>query len=112
MGLLARIKNVIYSLRGVGVAEPKLQRIGNTDPVCPFCDHKLAQMPRENEKCPNCGESLFVRKRPIDEKLIVVTESQIQVVEEQWSIADGSYEQVQTKRDDREDKTTTDEIST
>jgi len=105
MGLLARIKNVIYSLRGVGVAEPKLQRIGNTDPVCPFCDHKLGQMPRENEKCPGCGESLFVRKRPIDEKMIVVTESQVQVVEEQWSIADGTYEQKSDEDDHRRSST-------
>jgi hypothetical protein len=98
MGLIASVKSALSWLRGDGVAKPKLQRIGSTSPICPFCEYKLAKMPVENEKCPGCGEVLYIRPRPIDEKMVVLTESQLQVVEEQWAIADGSYEEQTTQR--------------
>ena len=103
MGLLNRLKHAIYTLGGVGGDNPKLRYIGNTGPVCPFCEHALKEMPEQSQKCPHCGDYVYVRSRPIDDRKILVTESQIQIVDEQWAIADGTYEEMLAHRRDPAD---------
>jgi hypothetical protein len=98
MGLLDRLKHALFTLGGVGGNKPKLTYIGTTGSVCPFCEHALKTMPEQSQKCPHCGEYVYVRSRPIDERKILVTESQIQIVDEQWAIADGTYEEMMERK--------------
>lgn len=95
MELLKRIKQ---ALTGLGGDKPKLRYIGVTSPTCPFCEQSLEKMPEQSQKCPHCGEYVYVRVRPIDERRILVTESQIQIVDEQWAIADGTYEELVARK--------------
>ena len=58
--------------------------IGNTDPKSPYCNHILDKKPAQKKKCPNCGNYMYVRTRPSDREKILVTETQIPLVERRW----------------------------
>jgi len=74
------------------------ERIGNTDPICPYCDSELDKFPGRKKKCPSCGEFIYVRTRPNDEKKILVREDQIIEVEELWSIKNGNHKEFLAER--------------
>lgn len=67
--------------------------IGVTEAVCPYCDHVLEKMPGRKKKCPACTKDIYVRTRPQDKVKILVREDQLLLVEEQWSIANGTHPQ-------------------
>jgi len=69
----------------------KFEAIGNTDAMCPHCQSALDKMPGRKKKCPHCGDFIFVRARPSDEQRVLVTEAQAEVIEEQWSIVNGTH---------------------
>ncbi|MFZ4526085.1 MAG: hypothetical protein ACOYOE_11185 [Chlorobium sp.] len=91
MDVNSAIKHIFGSRRSA--ASNPLVDIGNTDPVCPYCEAILDKMPGRKKKCPSCGEFICVRTRPSDKKKILIKEDQILVVEEQWAIANGVHEQ-------------------
>ena len=85
-----------------------LNKIGNIEPLCPYCNYMLGKKPAQKKKCPNCGNYIFVRTRPIDREKVLVTEEQVALVEEQWNIyyeqkerekleSDPEYRQMQSK---------------
>lgn len=84
MGLLNSIKQAISG--------KKFEDIGNIEPICPNCGKALENKPSRKKKCPECGKFMFVRTRPSDNKKVLVTEAQAEVIEEQWSIANGTHE--------------------
>lgn len=67
--------------------------IGNTEPVCPYCNERLDKMPGRKKHCPACGRYMLVRTRPSDHRKILIREDQALQVEELWSIANGTHDQ-------------------
>lgn len=59
--------------------------IGNVKPLCPYCNFYLEKMPARKKACPNCKEFIFVRTRPYDRKKVLVTDKQVEEIQEQYS---------------------------
>jgi len=97
MGLISGIKNM-FSAKRSSASSPHAN-IGNTEPICPYCDAALDKMPGRKKKCPSCGEFIYVRTRPSDKKKILIREDQISAIEEQWDIANGTHEQFLAERE-------------
>jgi len=74
-----------------------LNAVGNTDAVCPHCDHTLEKKPGRKKKCPHCCHFIYVRTRPSDRQRVLVTEAQAEQIEEQWSIANGTHDAFMAK---------------
>jgi DNA-directed RNA polymerase subunit M/transcription elongation factor TFIIS len=75
-----------------GIPAAGFAPVGNTDAVCPHCNHAMEKMPGRKKKCPHCGEFMYVRTRPGDGLRVLVTKSQAEQIEEQWSIRNGTHE--------------------
>jgi hypothetical protein len=58
--------------------------IGNTDPICPYCNYKFDKMPQKKKKCPNCNNFIRSRKRPFDNKKVLLKEDQLNELGAQW----------------------------
>jgi len=69
------------------------KNLGETKPVCPYCQASIKEMPENNMGCPSCGEYIYKRKRPYDQEEILVTEDQLEEVREQWAIVNGEHDQ-------------------
>jgi len=72
-----------------GKPKPKYERLGNTEPVCPYCAKPLDKMPGRKIKCPFCANYMYVRTRPADKKKVVVTKQDAAKIDEQWKIENG-----------------------
>jgi hypothetical protein len=57
--------------------------IGQTEPICPYCETALDKMPGRKKACPACGKFIYVRKRPLDAKRGLFREDQLRVIGEQ-----------------------------
>ncbi len=68
------------------------KKIGETDPVCPHCNGPLEFDITHETECPHCGEKIFRRKRPYDQKDILVSEGDLEELKEQWAIVNGEHE--------------------
>jgi SPP1 gp7 family putative phage head morphogenesis protein len=64
----------------------QLTAIGNVDAICPYCGKLLEKMPGRKKKCPHCGNFIHVRTRPLDNQKVLVTEKQMEAINEQWGI--------------------------
>lgn len=62
-----------------------MKSVGNLDDVCPYCAANLEKRPQRKTKCSHCGKFIYVRTRSSDRKQVLVTEKQVQDIEEQWS---------------------------
>ncbi|HOT98294.1 MAG TPA: hypothetical protein PKZ83_14285 [bacterium] len=69
-----------------------LSLVGNIDANCPYCGSALKKKPGAKTKCPFCGCYIFVRTRPIDKKQVLVTQDEIEIIEEEWAIVNGTHE--------------------
>jgi len=78
--------------------------VGNTEAICPYCGKQLDKKPGRKKKCPHCANFMYVRTRPLDNQKVLVTEEQKEVIEEQWSIANGTHEIFLAERCAREEK--------
>jgi DNA-directed RNA polymerase subunit RPC12/RpoP len=79
------------------------KKIGNTEPICPYCSKPLERMPAKKKKCPGCGNFIFVRTRPSDNEKVLVTEAQTETIKVQWAIANGTHEEYLRERAPFED---------
>jgi len=86
------------SQRAARESKRSLHPVGNVDVMCPHCNQRLEKKPGRKKKCPHCGEFIFVRTRPSDEKQVLVTEAQAEEIEEQWSIVNGTHESYLAKK--------------
>ncbi len=68
------------------------EKIGNVDPICPYCGHRFDEKPGRKKKCPKCGNFIFVRTRPADREKVLVTGDQAERIEEEWSVVNGTHE--------------------
>ncbi len=66
--------------------------VGQTKAICPYCGYHLEKMPARKKKCPNCGNFIYVRKRPYDDKFVLVTKDEAEIIEEQRSILYGTHD--------------------
>ena len=89
-GTVTSSRNATPSHR-VKKTRKRLEAIGNTDAICPYCQNALEKKPGRKKKCPKCGEFIYVRTRPSDEQKVLVTESQAEMIEEQWAIVNGTH---------------------
>lgn len=64
----------------------KLELIGTTETVCPYCGVIPAKKPERKTKCRHCGNYIYVRTRSTDRQRVLVTELQVDELEEQESI--------------------------
>ncbi len=78
---------------------PALKAIGTPEPFCPYCGSELEKMPGRKKKCPDSGEFIFVRTRPLDRKKVLITEDQIEQIEEQRAIAGGWHDEFLDRKD-------------
>ncbi len=69
------------------------RKIGNTDPVCPYCSAILDKMPGRKKRCPECKNDIYVRTRPSDNSKILIRKDEILAVEEQWAIKNGTHKE-------------------
>jgi hypothetical protein len=81
---------------------PESSTVGNKEPVCPYCSDALDKMPKRKKKCPNCGQFIYVRTCPDERVKILIREDQIELIEEQWAIENGSHEQFLAEKRNRE----------
>jgi len=72
--------------------DPRITAIGNTEPVCPYCNHKFDKMPLKKKQCPNCKKFIRSRTRPFDNKKVLIKEEQVEELEFQWAIFNGTTE--------------------
>ena len=85
--------NIIISAKSKRKRAGKLPQIGNVEAICPYCSQLLEKKPGRKKKCPHCGEFIYVRTRPSDNQKILVTEEQTEMIEEQWSIVNGTHKE-------------------
>ncbi|MDR9500965.1 MAG: hypothetical protein RI601_04140 [Desulfurivibrionaceae bacterium] len=78
--------------------KPTFERIGNIEPVCPYCSISLDKKPGRKKKCPSCGNFIYVRTSPINNQKILVTEEQTIQLEEQWAIVNGTHDDFLAQR--------------
>jgi len=68
------------------ISDSKNTAIGNTEPICPYCNYRFDKMPQRKKKCPNCMKFFYSRTRPLDNKKVLIKENQIEELEQQWAI--------------------------
>jgi DNA-directed RNA polymerase subunit RPC12/RpoP len=65
-------------------ALPALREVGQIADVCPTCMAALKTRPQRKAKCPSCGTAIFARTRPIDGAKVLLSESDLIALEEDW----------------------------
>ena len=66
-------------------ALPTLRELGPVADVCPTCTAALTLRPNRKAKCPHCGASIFCRTRPFDGARVLLKESELMALEEDWT---------------------------
>lgn len=61
-----------------------ISQLAISTPNCPYCGLTLKKFPMRKTRCPHCGNFIFVRTNPIDNKTYLVCEENIQELETQW----------------------------
>lgn len=61
-----------------------LTEIGSTEKACPECSSDIGDVPSKGKVCPGCGSKVFARKRPIDERKVLIVEEQLHALEHEW----------------------------
>lgn len=74
------------------IKKPQPAKIGNTDSICPYCQVPLAHRPGRKAKCPACGNYIYVRTRPADRQQVLVTQTQAEQIDEEWTIVNGTHD--------------------
>jgi len=59
---------------------------------CPNCHKALSKIPGAKTRCPHCGEFMFVRTRPKDNVRVVVTKTEADKIDEEWTIVAGTHD--------------------
>jgi hypothetical protein len=61
-----------------------MKLLGSTQQGCPYCGVVLQRMPKRKTKCKECGNFIYVRTRPQDREKVLLRESELVELEEQW----------------------------
>ena len=68
------------------------KNIGITEAICPYCGVQLKYFPKTKKKCAKCGNFIYKRTRPFDNKPILIKDSEIEIIEDEWAKLNGTYE--------------------
>ena len=52
---------------------------------CPYCNKKLKKIPSRKSKCEYCQKFIYVRTRPSDRKIVLVSEEELKIIESEWN---------------------------
>jgi hypothetical protein len=55
----------------------EITAIGNTEPICPYCNYRFDKMPQRKKKCPNCNNFFYSQARPLDNRKVLIREDQL-----------------------------------
>jgi tetratricopeptide (TPR) repeat protein len=66
--------------------------IGQTKPICPCCGANLGNMPEKKLVCSVCQEPIYIKSRPVDGLKVLLTEKEVEQVDEQWTLVKGTHE--------------------
>lgn len=91
MNLFSNVKKVLSS-ESVG-RDKREKLLGKLHANCPYCHVKLEKKPGRKKKCPHCENFIYVRTRPQDKEKVLLREDELVVLEEQWSIVNGTHDQ-------------------
>lgn len=81
---------------------PEFAAIGQLGAVCASCKGDLPRKPRAKAKCPLCGEFNFVRSRPHDRQVVLLSKADCRLVEEQWATINGTIDEHRARWDREE----------
>lgn len=76
-----------------------IMAIGNEGALCPSCNQDLPKFPMRKIICKSCGKPIYSRTRPLDKKKVLLSDSQAQVVEEQWAAVNGNLSEFRRERE-------------
>lgn len=83
---------------GIGSgAEPTA--IGNIDPICASCGERFEKMPGRKIKCKSCGKFNYVRKRPLDNKRVLLREDELNELARQLAWKNGGGQDFEAQLD-------------
>jgi hypothetical protein len=60
---------------------------------CPNCFHELVKIPGSKTKCPFCLKFMYVRSSPLTRTREVVTEQQVELIDDEWARRNGTWEE-------------------
>lgn len=100
MNFLSKLLKLFSSHTGVEKTAKSL-KVGNIEPICPYCSHALNKMPGRKKKCPSCAQFIYVRTCPQERVKILIREEQIETIEENWAITNGTHEQFLAEKQNR-----------
>jgi uncharacterized Zn finger protein (UPF0148 family) len=70
----------------------ELSKTGITESICPYCGIPLEKFQEIETKCKACGNFIYVRTRPTDNKKVLIKEDEIEIYEEIKAIEYGEYD--------------------
>ena len=70
-------------------------------PHCPSCESVLKRIPAAKTKCPNCNQFMFVRTDPRSKSRRIVNESELEEIEEAWSLRNGTWDEREQAKQER-----------
>lgn len=59
------------------------KNFGEVNPKCPYCSVILKKFPESKTKCRNCGKIFYKRKRPYDNKDILIKENELKIFDKE-----------------------------
>ena len=59
-------------------------KLGQVEPICPYCEARFESKPTRKRKCPQCGKPVFVKTRPCDRQKVLLREDEVSLLETQW----------------------------
>ncbi len=78
---------------GMERGENQFKKLGEVD-KCPYCKKKLEKIPQRKKKCEFCGNFMYSRTRPLDNKKVLLTEDQAKEIEIEWQIVNGTRDEI------------------
>ena len=70
-----------------------VRKLGNLEPLCPYCNTQLEKFPARKTKCKNCGNFMYIRTSPYYEKKVIVREDELELIEEDYAKKFGKYDE-------------------
>lgn len=61
-----------------------MKLLGSIEHACPNCGVVLKRMPKRKTRCRECGQYIFVRTRPQDRQRVLLRESELAELQQQW----------------------------
>jgi len=71
-----------------------MPRVPISECRCPYCNAPLKGTPVRKKKCPQCGQTVYVREVCSDRQKYLVTEDELEKIEKEWKeswVKPGTY---------------------